>query len=102
MTKGPDTALDPSAGNPAPAKPAPAAATANKPAAAQDPNLAPKDNVNLIGQRNIGGGLDFYSYEREIALGRQLAQEVEGSMVSGCFQSVDETGLGQKKCSGAN
>jgi hypothetical protein len=73
-----NTSSDPSAGNPAPAKSTPAA-TDNKPAAGQDPNLPPKDNVNLIGQRNIGSGLDFYSYEREIALGRQLAQEVEGS-----------------------
>jgi len=53
-------------------------ATTTKPAT-QDSNLAPKYNVNLIGQRNTGGGLDFYSYEREIALGKQLSLEVEGS-----------------------
>ena len=70
---------DPSAGSPAPANPPAAAGTTASKSAAQDPNLAPKYNVNMIGQRNIGSGLDFYSYEREIALGRQLAQEVEGS-----------------------
>jgi len=74
----PNTASDPSAGNPAPAKPSATATTATKPAT-QDSNLPAKYNVNLIGRRNIGGGLDFYSYDREIALGRQLAQEVESS-----------------------
>ncbi len=74
----PNSASDPSAGNPAPAKPSATAVATTKPAT-QDPNLPPKYNVDLIGQRNIGGGLDFYSYDREIALGRQLAQEVEGS-----------------------
>jgi len=33
----------------------------------------------MIGQRNVGAGLDFYSLDREMALGRQLSQEVEGS-----------------------
>jgi predicted Zn-dependent protease len=36
-------------------------------------------DVNAIGNRNVGKGLDFYSLEREIALGKQLAQEVERS-----------------------
>ena len=40
---------------------------------------APKYNVTLIGQRNVGNGLDFYSLDREVALGRQLSQEVEAS-----------------------
>lgn len=75
-----NTASDSSTSNPTPAKPTPAAtATTTTKPATQDPNLPPKDNVNLIGQRNIGGGLDFYSYEREIALGKQLSLEVEGS-----------------------
>jgi predicted Zn-dependent protease len=47
--------------------------------AASQPNLAPKYNVSLIGQRNVGSGLDFYSLEREMALGKQLSQEVESS-----------------------
>jgi predicted Zn-dependent protease len=33
--------------------------------------------VNLIGRRNVGKGIDFYSIERERALGRELANEVE-------------------------
>ena len=33
----------------------------------------------MIGQRNVGAGLDFYSLDREMALGRSLAQEVESS-----------------------
>lgn len=37
------------------------------------------DDVSAIGNRNVGGGLDFYSLEREIALGKQLAQEVDRS-----------------------
>ena len=35
--------------------------------------------MNAIGNRNVGKGLNFYSLENEIALGKQLAQEVEKS-----------------------
>ena len=38
-----------------------------------------KNDVNKIGDRNVGKGVNFYSLEREIALGKQLAQEVERS-----------------------
>ncbi len=42
-----------------------------------------KDTVNpkveAIGNRGVGKGVNFYSLEREIALGKQLAQEVERS-----------------------
>ncbi|MGC2529637.1 MAG: M48 family metallopeptidase, partial [Candidatus Acidiferrum sp.] len=38
-----------------------------------------KEDVNDIGNRNLGKGINFYSLEREIALGKQLAQEVERS-----------------------
>ena len=38
-----------------------------------------KEDVNAIGNRGVGKGLDFYSLEKEIALGKQLAQEVERS-----------------------
>ena len=38
-----------------------------------------KDDVNAIGNRNVGKGLDFYSLDKEIALGKQLSQEVEKS-----------------------
>jgi peptidase M48-like protein len=46
---------------------------------ATQPNLQPKYNVSLIGQRNVGAGLDFYSLDREMALGRSLANEVEAN-----------------------
>jgi len=44
-----------------------------------DPNVKAggKQDVNAIGNRNVGKGLNFYSIEHEIALGKQLAQEVE-------------------------
>jgi len=35
-----------------------------------------KDDPNQIGNRDVGKGLNFYSLEKEIALGRQLAAEV--------------------------
>ena len=38
-----------------------------------------KDNVEAIGNRKVGKGPNFYSLEKEIALGKQLAQEVERS-----------------------
>jgi predicted Zn-dependent protease len=46
-----------------------------------NPNVKPgsKADVEAIGNRNVGKGLDFYSLEREIALGKQLAQEVDKS-----------------------
>jgi beta-barrel assembly-enhancing protease len=37
------------------------------------------EDVDAIGNRNPGKGLDFYSLEHEIALGKQLAQQVERS-----------------------
>src|SRR5690348_1971681 len=37
----------------------------------------PKDNPDEIGNRDVGKGVNFYSLEKEIALGKQLAQEVE-------------------------
>ena len=36
-------------------------------------------DVNSIGNRNVGKGMNLYSLEREIALGKQAAQEVEKS-----------------------
>jgi predicted Zn-dependent protease len=46
-----------------------------------NPNVKPgsKNDVDAIGNRNVGKGLDFYSLEREIALGKQLSQEVDKS-----------------------
>jgi predicted Zn-dependent protease len=37
------------------------------------------EDVDAIGNRNLGKGVNFYSLEHEIALGKQLAQEVERS-----------------------
>ena len=36
-----------------------------------------KSNPDQIGNRDVGKGVNFYSLEREIALGKQLAQEIE-------------------------
>jgi predicted Zn-dependent protease len=36
-----------------------------------------KQDVDAIGNRNVGHGLNFYSLEHEIALGKQLSAEVE-------------------------
>jgi beta-barrel assembly-enhancing protease len=45
------------------------------------PNVKPgsEADVTAIGNRGVGKGLDFYSLEHEIALGKQLAQEVDRS-----------------------
>ena len=43
---------------------------------AQDPGRKPKDDPVQIGNRDVGKGVNFYSLEKEIALGRQLAVEV--------------------------
>jgi predicted Zn-dependent protease len=37
----------------------------------------PKKDPDEIGNRDVGKGINFYSLEKEIALGKQLAQEVE-------------------------
>jgi hypothetical protein len=44
-----------------------------------NPNVKPgsEADVNAIGHRGVGKGLDFYSLDREIALGKQYAQEVD-------------------------
>ena len=49
-------------------------------AAKQQPQKKVKDkrkDVESIGDRNVGSGVNFYSLEKEIALGKQLAQEIE-------------------------
>jgi len=37
----------------------------------------PKKDPDAIGNRDIGKGVNFYSLDKEIALGKQMAQEVE-------------------------
>jgi beta-barrel assembly-enhancing protease len=44
---------------------------------AGDKKTNPKDDPDAIGNRKVGEGINFYSLEKEIALGRQLAAEVE-------------------------
>ena len=36
-----------------------------------------KQDVEQIGERDVGKGINFYSIEKEIALGKQLAQQIE-------------------------
>ena len=42
------------------------------------PNRSDQD-LNAVGHRNIGNGVNFFSREKELELGKQLAQEVERS-----------------------
>ena len=44
---------------------------------AGDKKKNPKDDPEAIGDRQVGQGVNFYSLEKEISLGKQLAQEVE-------------------------
>jgi predicted Zn-dependent protease len=55
----------------------PPAEIAPPPAARAVKRLKPEEDVNLIGQRNVGGGVNFYSLQKERALGHRLAEEVE-------------------------
>jgi len=48
-------------------------------ALAADQKKSDKEDVSKIGERNVGGGLNLYSLEKEIALGKMLAQQVEQS-----------------------
>jgi Zn-dependent protease with chaperone function len=44
-----------------------------------DVKTGSKQDVDAIGNRGVGKGMNFYSLEREMALGKSLAQEVERS-----------------------
>ena len=44
---------------------------------AQNSKKNPKDDPDAIGNRNVGKGVNLYSLEKEIAMGRELAQQVE-------------------------
>jgi beta-barrel assembly-enhancing protease len=46
-------------------------------AAKKKPAKNEKDDPEAIGSRDVGNGVNFYSLAKEIALGKQLAQEVE-------------------------
>ncbi len=41
--------------------------------------LKPKYDVRLIGQRDVSSGVNFYSLDREMALGRDLSKQVEAT-----------------------
>ncbi len=45
----------------------------------KEPKKNSKEDVEAIGERDVDGGVNFYSIEKEIALGKQLADEVEKS-----------------------
>jgi predicted Zn-dependent protease len=59
---------------PADAAPAPAAAEPGPPSKVKPGSNA---DVSAIGNRNVAKGLDIYSIQHEIELGKQLSQEVE-------------------------
>jgi predicted Zn-dependent protease len=78
----------PSISNPTPQQPAPPKTDAKKEdAGSTAPITSPdtvtpknsKQDVEQIGNRGVGKGVNFYSIEREMALGKGLAQEVEKS-----------------------
>ena len=55
----------------------PSASSGNSSEAPTNVKSGSEADVNAIGNRNVGKGLDFYSLEHEIALGKQLAQQVD-------------------------
>ena len=69
----------PSSTSSSPATPAAQSSTPQAATGSNQKDVKPgsKDDVSSIGNRNVGKGLDFYSIEHEIALGKQLSQEVE-------------------------
>jgi len=78
FAQSPPPAPDPAKSQPQSEKPQ---ASQDKPVQQQD-SVNPKnskEDVEAIGNRGVGKGVNFYSLEREIALGKGLAQEVERS-----------------------
>src|SRR5258708_8183868 len=45
----------------------------------KDPKIDPKKDPDQIGNRDVGKGINLYSIEKEIPLGKQMAQQVEQS-----------------------
>ena len=54
-----------------------AATVAAEPAKHVAEKVAEKYDVSKIGNRGIGGGVNFYSIEKEVALGKQLSAQLE-------------------------
>ena len=52
-------------------------AVASGAALAQDSGHKKLDDPAQIGNRDVGKGVNFYSLEKEMALGKQLAEEVQ-------------------------
>ena len=78
LAQSPPPAPDPAKSQPQSEKPQ---ASQDKPVQQQD-TVNPKnskEDVEAIGNRSVGKGINLYSLEREIALGKGLAQEVERS-----------------------
>jgi predicted Zn-dependent protease len=78
LAQSPPPAPDPAKSQPQSEKPQ---ASQDKPVQQQD-TVNPKnskEDVEAIGNRGVGKGINLYSLEREIALGKGLAQEVERS-----------------------
>src|SRR5580704_6801658 len=81
QTQTPTPTAQPTPPQPAPPPPAKTQAPQDQPVPQQD-TVHPKnskEDVEAIGNRNVGKGPNFYSLEREIGLGKSLAQEVERS-----------------------
>jgi beta-barrel assembly-enhancing protease len=82
----PNAAPTPLPAPPQPAPPPPEAKKKGEPGS-DTPIVSPdtvkpknsKEDVDAVGNRGVGQGINFYSIEREIGLGKQLAQEVERS-----------------------
>jgi len=67
---------------PAPQQPQQAQQPATEQPVPQKDTVNPKnskEDVDAIGNRNVSGKVNFFSLEKEIALGKSLAQEVEKS-----------------------
>lgn len=78
------TGQQPQASAPAAQEPQPAPMATQAPAQQQQPKVKPgsKDDVNAIGDRGMGGkGLgNWYSIEKEVAMGKQYAAMIESSV----------------------
>jgi predicted Zn-dependent protease len=64
----------------APQDTTPSAPAASEPQS-KNPKVKPgtKDDVNAIGNRDVGKGMNWYSLEKEIRMGKEFAQQVEAS-----------------------
>ena len=75
------TTQQPASSTPSATTTAPAATTPTDTTGETQKNIKPgsEQDVNAIGDRKVGSGVNLYSIEAEIALGKQAAQEVEKS-----------------------